>query len=274
MPWPTRFALVGSIMALTAARAEACERMAFWSRLPQTAEELATPLPLLMIGSSVIAPATMAPTGADHQLRLYAMQELHGKPNAERVSIWTPFVLPAVLLGANGVAAVTEQCSVVRPTSAMLQAMGITLIIATSLKFVAGRTWPAAGRDPNAPGYLDHPESARQFNWFSWHHGYAWPSGHTAIMFSAATALFTVEYRRSWLGYVAYSAAAAVAAGMWLGDHHWMSDIVSGALIGSALGRSVGIAFRHEGPPRSEPRLTIVPYTGHNAYGLQAHVNW
>jgi membrane-associated phospholipid phosphatase len=216
----------------------------------------------------------MSPTGADHQLRLLAMRDLHGNPNAESVSIWTPFVLPVLVLGVNGVAAASGQCAVMRPTSAMLQAMGLTFVVVTSLKFATGRTWPSGGRDPNEPGYLDHPESARQFHWFSWSHGYAWPSGHTAIMVSAATALSTVQFGRSWLGYVAYGAAAAVATGMWLGDHHWMSDILSGALMGGALGRSVGLAFRRDPAEGETTGLTIAPYSGRNFYGLQALAHW
>jgi len=274
MAWLIRLTLAGSILSLSPRSAGACERMAFWSRLPDTAAELIAPAPLILLGSSLVPPAIMAPTGGDHRARLFAMNELHGEHNAEAVSIWTPLVLPIVLLGVNGVAAGAQRCTVVRPTSAMLQAMGLTAIVVTSLKFVAGRTWPAAGRDPNAPGYLDHPESARQFHWFSWAHGYAWPSGHTAVMVSAATALSTVQYGRSWLGYVAYGAAAAVGTGMWLGDHHWMSDIVSGALIGVALGRSVGLAFRHESAAGRETDLTVVPYTGRTFFGLQALARW
>jgi membrane-associated phospholipid phosphatase len=44
----------------------------------------------------------------------------------------------------------------------------------------------------------------------------------------------------SWLG---YPLALGVAFGMWIGDHHWMSDIVSGGLLGEAIGSSVGQAF-------------------------------
>jgi membrane-associated phospholipid phosphatase len=215
----------------------------------------------------------MAPTGADYQLRLFAMRDLHGKPNAEPISVWTPFVLPVVVLSVNMTATAVKQCTVVRPTSAMLQAMGLTFILVTSLKFATGRTWPSAGRNPNAVGYYGHPESAHRFHWFSWHQGYAWPSGHTAIMVAAATALSTVEYGESWMGYVAYAGATAVATGMWLGDHHWMSDIISGALMGGAIGRSVGLAFRQEERGDSMS-LAVVPFAARGIYGLQAQARW
>jgi membrane-associated phospholipid phosphatase len=215
----------------------------------------------------------MAPTGADYQLRLVSQRDLHGRPNAESISVYTPFVLPLVLVGIDVVAISTNQCETARPTSAMLQAMGVTFALVTSLKFVTGRTWPSGGRDPNAPDYLNHPESARSFHWFSFTNGYAWPSGHTAVMFAAATALSTVEYGRSWLGYVAYGAAAGVAAGMWLGDHHWASDILSGGLLGVALGRSVGLAFR-EDKAENSARWVVVPWTIGTTRGIQAMANW
>jgi membrane-associated phospholipid phosphatase len=248
--------------------------MAFWSRLPDTASEFASPLPLALFSGALVPPLTMAPTGADYRLRLFAMHDLYGKPNAEPVSVWTPFVTPVIVLGVNIVALSANQCEVARPSSAMLQAMGLSFAVVTSLKFVTGRTWPSGGLDPRAPDYYEHPESARRFNWFSWNHGYAWPSGHTAIMVSAATALSTVEYGRSWLGYVAYGAAAAVATGMWLGDHHWMSDILSGALMGVAIGRSVGLAFRRDAPQNTGTSWVIAPYSGRDFYGVQALARW
>ena len=267
--------LTGLLVAVAWSRpAMACDSMAFWSRLPDTASEFASPLPLVLFSGALVPPLAMIPTGADYQLRLFAMRDLHGKPNAEPVSVWTPYVMPVVVLGVNVVALSAKQCDVARPSSAMLQAMGLSLAVVTSLKFVTGRSWPSGGMDPHAVDYYDHPESAHRLHWFSWNHGTAWPSGHTAIMVSAATALSTVEYGRSWLGVFAYGAAAAVATGMWLGDHHWMSDILSGALMGVSIGRSVGLAFRRDAPMNSAAGFVIVPYSGRDSYGLQALARW
>jgi len=93
-------------------------------------------------------------------------------------------------------------------------------------------------------------------------------------MVSAATALSTVEYGRSWLGYVAYGASAGVAAGMWLGDHHWMSDIISGALFGVAIGRSVGLAFRDEPPGATAVTWLLAPWSPAGTSGVQLVGSW
>jgi len=216
----------------------------------------------------------MAPTGLDHELRLVSQRELGGRPNAVPVSVWTPFVIPVVLAGIDAVAYATGSCDVARPTSAMLQAMGWTLVTVTGLKWVTGRSWPNAGRDPSLPDRLEHPEFARRFHWFSWDDGSAWPSGHTATMVAAATALTTVTHGRSWLAYLGLAAATGVAAGMWMGDHHWGSDIVSGALIGTALGRNVGLAFRDAPPASPSAALLIVPWRTQWISGLKVTVVW
>ena len=261
-------------LAAVSTPSQACDRAAPWSRLSGTADQALTPLPLSLLAGSAVPPLVMAPSGADYRLRLVSQRDLHGSPNAEPISVWTPFVLPVIVAGVDGVADLSDHCEMARASSAMLQAMGITFALVSGLKVVTGRSWPAGGLNPKAPDYLQHPESARRFNWFSWSNGTSWPSGHTAIMVAAATALSTVEYGRSWLGYAAYAASAGVAAGMWLGDHHWMSDIISGGLMGVAVGRSSGLAFRDEADQRATAAWTLLPiYTG-STKGLQVVARW
>jgi membrane-associated phospholipid phosphatase len=211
----------------------------------------------------------MAPSGTDHAFRLLGQRELGGRPNLEPVSIYTPFVVGGLLVAVDAFALPFEQCEIARPTSAMLQAFVITLGTVTALKWTTGRGWPNAGGDPNAPDRLEHPEYAKRFHWFSWSDGYAWPSGHTATMMAASSALATVTYHRSWMGYAAYTVTLAVATGMWLGDHHWGSDIVSGGLFGFAMGHSVGRAFREERPMAPRTSLLLLPWTDPHTTGLR-----
>lgn len=156
----------------------------------------------------------------------------------------------------------------------MLQSMGITLVAVVGLKWVTGRSWPNAGRDPNAPDRLAHPEFATTFHWFSWSQGSAWPSGHTATMAAAATALTTATGGRSWVGYLGIVGATGVAAGMWLGDHHWGSDIVSGGLLGAAFGYSVGLAFRDAPEQRAVASYVLLPWKTPDVTGLRVTSTW
>jgi membrane-associated phospholipid phosphatase len=231
-----------------------------------------SPLPLGLTGAALLAPAVMAPSGADHRLRVLSQRHLGGSPDAEPVSLVVPYALPLALVAVDLAALPADECEVARPMSAMLQAVTLTLGAATSLKWIAGRSWPNAGADPHAPDRLQHPHNARRFAWLEgWNADGAWPSGHTALMMSAAAALASSTPEYPWLGYLGYASATAVAAGMWLGDHHWASDIVSGGLLGFAIGRSVGRAFASREP---EPTWALVPWIGHERYGASLSWGW
>jgi membrane-associated phospholipid phosphatase len=272
-PWRTALATF-AFFVVASRRAQACESVAPWSRLPSSAEHVLSPLPLSFVAGAAAAPLLLAPTGGDYELRLVAQRDFGGRPNAEPVSVWTPYVLAAVVTGVDIGALSSGACETARSASAMLQAMGASLVMVTSLKWITSRTWPSGGLSPQAPGYLQHPENARRFNWFAWNRGTAWPSGHTTIMFAAATALSTVEFGRSWVGYAAYAASAGVAAGMWLGDHHWASDIISGGLLGAAIGRSVGLAFREGTTTEAVSYWVVTPLLTGELRAIQVAVSW
>jgi membrane-associated phospholipid phosphatase len=266
------FSSIGLVLAFSSSfssKAAGCEQAAPWSRLGTSARNALAPLPLALVSGAMATPWMLAQSGSDHALRLLAQRELGGKPNLEPVSVWTPFVLPVFLVTLDLGAYALDVCSVIRPTSAMLQAMSVTIAVVVGLKWTTGRTWPNAGRDPAAPDRLSRPEFAQQFHWFDWKNGSAWPSGHTATMVAAATALTTATHGRHWLGYATIAAATGVAAGMWLGDHHWASDILSGALIGAAFGHSVGLSFREGSAIPSGETAMLLPWISPTQQGVQ-----
>ena len=197
----------------------------------------------------------MAPTGLDHELRLIAQEDLGGRHNVESVSVLAPYVLGGSVLVGYVVSVGVSACDWQRPQAAMLQAMVLSFGSTVLLKFAVGREWPNAGQDPNDPNRLDHQRSEHftPFQSFG-----SWPSGHTSFMFAAASSFRTSAPElgvASWLG---YPFALGVAAGMWIGDHHWASDIVSGALLGEAIGSSVGPAFARDAR-RETVRFGVAP---------------
>lgn len=242
------------------ARAEAsCTEAKPWSRLDRTAANFARPLPLALTVLSVWPPLTLAPTGADHQLRLVAQRDLFGKPRLEPVSVWTPYVLGAGVLAGYTVGLATGSCAVQRALAPILQAGFLTYGVVGFLKIGVGRQWPNGGADPNAPDRLEQPQRAQDFAPFQRGIG-AWPSGHTAIMFAGAAAFRASNPELGWWSFAGYPLAIGVASGMWLGDHHWASDIVSGAMLGEAIGSSVGRSFSEAlGVPGA---LSFAPFQG------------
>jgi membrane-associated phospholipid phosphatase len=244
------FGLGVALATLTAtlpARAEAdCRETKPWSRLPSSAKNFARPVPLALTTLSVFSTFGFT-TGGDHQLRLVAQRDSFGQPRLEPVSVWTPYVLGAGLLAGYGISLAAGSCETQRVLAPILQAGFLTYVTVGILKLGVGRRWPnggpnGGGADPNAPDRLEHPEYARDFAPFQRGIG-AWPSGHTAVMFAAASAFRASNPELGLLSFVGYPLSLGVAAGMWFGDHHWASDIVSGALLGEAIGGSIGKSF-------------------------------
>lgn len=277
---PRLVAFLAPTLLASAARAAPCERAYPWSRLPESAAHFATPLPLALTAGAIAAPAIMVPTNLDYDLRLVARKDLGGSYDPEPVSIWTPYVLPGALVVVDVLALPLESCEIARPTSAMLQAMVATAITFGTMKWITSRPFPVEGNSAGPaddPQRLHDPAHARRFEWFDWSAGNAWPSGHTATMFAAASALGAATRYRHWSAYVAYAAAAGVATGMYLGDHHWASDIVSGALLGTAMGNSVGLSFRDDGDGSragNERRLLVAPWSDVTTSGIRVVGTW
>jgi len=71
-----------------------------------------------------------------------------------------------------------------------------------------------------------------------------WPSSHTATAFAMASALATMYPDNKSVAIWAYSYATFVGLGMSV-MAHWASDIVAGALIGVAIGKTVGKSYRN-----------------------------
>jgi membrane-associated phospholipid phosphatase len=242
---PTRAIALGvALMALFVsgrARAADCGSEP-WSRLSASAANFARPAPLALTALAVATPFAFAPTGLDQRLRVVAQRDLFGRSNLEPVSVWTPYVLAFGLFVGYGVSVAADSCPAKRVLSPPIQAGVLTFVGIDALKLAVGRQWPNAGRNPNAPDRLDHPASAHDFAPFR--RGFAaWPSGHSALMFAGAAAFRASNPELGWVSWLGYPLALGVASGMWLGDHHFASDIVSGALFGEAIGSSVGTSF-------------------------------
>jgi membrane-associated phospholipid phosphatase len=246
------------VLALHVVEAQAdCAAVAPWDRIAGSVDHFASPLPLALTGGALLAPVIMAPTGVDHRLRLVAQEDLGGEHNLEPVSVAAPYVMAGGLVVGYSLSAALRHCESQRLQSALLQATAFTGVTVLVLKWSIGRQWPHADRDPADPASM-RTDTSMRFEPFG-EVLRAFPSGHTAVMFAAASALRTAMPKSEWYRWLGYPLGIGVAAGMWLGDHHWASDIVAGGLLGEAIGSSVGQSFSGDAEQRE---LALVPLPG------------
>jgi len=222
------------------------------------------------VAGAAALPIAFSPTRLDHDLRLVSQRDLGGRHSIEPVSVLAPYVLGGGVLVGYVVSVAASACDWERPQAAILQAMVLSFGTVALLKFSVGREWPNAGLDPTKPDRLRHPEFAERFSPFE-RYG-AWPSGHTAFFFAAASAFRTSEPELGVVAWLGYPLSLGVAAGMWLGDHHWASDILSGALLGEAIGSSVGRGFASP-TEREKVGFVVVPALGAGVV-VQAYGTW
>jgi membrane-associated phospholipid phosphatase len=224
----------------------------------------------LYLAGAVAATAVMSPTGADQSIRVGVQRHLR-VPAWGDTAYYGGYILPVVVplsLYVGGLVARDDRTA--GAGSAAIQALALTEVVTVVLKVGTGRPFPLHGGDPDSAERLNHPEYAHEFAPFGFAGRYAWPSGHTSAAVSIAAAL-TAYYDDYVVGLIAYPVAGAIAFGMLTGDHHWSSDVVSGALLGQGLGWSVGRSFgaRARGRARNgHDRVQLLPLVTPGVQGL------
>lgn len=220
---------------------------------------------LIYFGAAVASTAALVPTGGDHAVRSSVQRHVHA-PLWGDAAYYGGYTLPVVLplgLWLGGIAAHDARWA--GSGSAAVEAVVLTEITVVLLKVGTGRPYPRhAGSDvPQAE--FDRPGYSRDFVPFGFDGRYAWPSGHSAAAFSLAASLTAYAGDSIAIPAIAYPLAAGIGVGMVVGDHHWASDVVAGALIGQAIGWSVGRSFRERVQgvsSRVESRFEFVPLVG------------
>lgn len=123
-----------------------------------------------------------------------------------------------------------------------------------TLKFGVGRLRPNTQND------------ARRFRPMNRDDGWqSFPSGHTVVAFSLATAV-SMEARTPWVTGVSYGMASVVAWSRLYADRHWPSDVVGGAVVGTLTTRAVIRALHRHDATGAPSRVEVLAAPG--ALGL------
>jgi membrane-associated phospholipid phosphatase len=130
---------------------------------------------------------------------------------------------------------------------ALGQAAILAGVMTSALKAFTGRVPP------------DSPENPRDYSGdfrFGFLRGgvyEGWPSSHTATAFAMATTLMELYPESAIIKYGGWAYASLIGLGVST-NIHWLSDAAAGALIGYAIGKSVGTGFRDLMDRRDEPQ--------------------
>jgi membrane-associated phospholipid phosphatase len=184
--------------------------------------------------------------------------------NANYVGYAVPALTP-VALYFTGLAIKNEKLQLT--AFALTQSLLLTMLIQTPFKIATGRTWPGIvdGWDSPLSKRSDRTDDySGEFNWFDLDAVGGWPSGHTANAFSAAATIAQIYHDNTPLKIAVYTYASLIGLGMSVYDH-WASDVFAGALIGFAIGTTVGRSYRNS---IDEKENKVMFYATPNSVGV------
>ncbi len=164
---------------------------------------------------------------------------VHGQFHDEKLFAWlTHFVdalMPLAVIALIVAAAATLMRQPLgRPSDVALRAaLGLLVAIALKdeLKFLFGRTWPETWVGNN-PSFFGNGT----FGFHPLHGGIGYssfPSGHMTETCTVMAVLWFCYPRFRW---IYTSVALLVAIGLLGADFHWLSDVIAGAYLGTAVG--------------------------------------
>lgn len=243
------------MLALYAPAAGAACREHPFAHAALSARAFVQPGRLALVAGAVAAPLVLSPSGADHEIRVVVQRDLGGRYDLETTTLVIPYALVAASATSVLIARVAGDCEGTRIASALLQSTVVAAALSATLKFALGRGYPTGAGDPYADDRL--ADATRATRWRGPPDFGAWPSGHSAVAFAFASALRTTLPRAGVLRFAGYALASGVGLGMIWGDHHWTSDVISGALLGEAVGSAIGTGFRGR-----EAAWSLVPMPG------------
>ena len=147
-----------------------------------------------------------------------------------------------------------------------LESFAATGVAVQFLKLLFGREQPNAATAPrglwHGPFSYFHRRPLTGMGSYD-----AFPSGHTATVFSAATTIAD-WYHTPWISYTSYSIATGVAISRVMERMHWMSDCFVGGIVGIFGTRLVE---RVNFPDAS---LDLQPAARQGTYGVRIAYRW
>jgi len=127
--------------------------------------------------------------------------------------------------------------------SALTQSLLLTVSVQSTLKMITGRRDPGLIDNKYYQKVYGEEDFSNVWNWFNMDYVNGWPSGHTANAFAAAATLSEIYHDNVWVKVGAYTYATFIGLGTTT-NSHWISEVFAGALMGYAIGKTVGKSYR------------------------------
>jgi membrane-associated phospholipid phosphatase len=226
-----------------------------WNNLWGNCVDAHTGTNLLYYGSAAAATGIMVATPWDKKAQLWFQKQ---NPIGDEIGYgmvvagWFWHLVPASAMYLGGW--YVNSHDVMGAGAAGLQAITMASIVTVALKFASGRRQPLKDGvhdfyGPSGHRRSDDPADFAPFNNNLGNESlrFAWPSGHTSSTVAFVSAMAAYYPDKLWIKLIGYPASLFMALSMVDYDAHWTSDVIAGALIGHAIGWTVGRNFRLAG---------------------------
>jgi membrane-associated phospholipid phosphatase len=211
---------------------------------------------LVYFAGAIWGTGVLALSGADHEVHVHFNRHIENTGWNETGNI-AGYVVPLLTAPTIYMAGLASgDRTLTGAGSAAIQAFVVTVATTGALKVAIGRPFP------QMDGELD-PDRARKFSPFQNGIG-SWPSGHTSGTIAIAAALTAYAPEQKWIPLVGYPLALGIGVAMVDRGSHWASDVVAGALIGHAIGYTIGRNFRNQvrGKQTVADSIAVGPLSG------------
>jgi len=192
-------------------------------------------------GSAIGSTFVIVGSGADQKIQDYFQKDPTGDFYAISSNILGAIWQPVI----GGILYFQPNNEVKTAGAAVLQAAIINFSTTGLLKFLTGRPDPVEGNDlaNKEDGFCGNSSNSKEFFKVG---KCTFPSGHSSSSFSLISTLFAFYPKKTWIAYLGYPIALAIGIGMVEADEHWFSDIIFGAIMGHAIGWTIGTNFRRD----------------------------
>jgi membrane-associated phospholipid phosphatase len=186
-------------------------------------------------------------------------------------ALYIGYIVPAVTPVAVYISGLETKDEKLQITGlALVQSLALTLSMQTVFKMITGRPSPGLITAGDEKRFYRQDDFSREFDWFNMNFVHGWPSGHSANAFAAAAVITEIYHENIYLKIGLYTYAAFIGFSS-LSSFHWASESFAGALIGYAIGKTIGKSYRKyiENKP---DKNNITLYVTTNSVGILVRI--